>query len=216
MQVLVKSSLVNGDRIVQPEWTCETLKSKLEFVTGIPPEHQRIYIETNGIKREFSDGKLASMSLNPNSVIEVDDSRPENEQLTFEPTEKYEMPLEEYERRDNTLLAWKRKNMLGRFKNDARHVDPVSVSDDSPLTVQLGDECIVTTSANELLRGEVAFIGEVPTVEPGIWIGVRLPTPSGRNNGTVRGMRLFDAELNHGILVRSRSVRPLNNDEQEL
>lgn len=217
MQVLVRSTYVNGDRLVQPEWTPAQLAAKLESVTGIPPAHQRLFVEAGGARAPFTRGTLAELGLAPDSAIWVDDARPEGERLVLEGEgAKYDMPDAEYERRENTLLQWKKRNMLGRFAGDASHVVPASVRDDAPPAVAVGDPCVVTTSAREQLRGTVAFVGEVPTVEGGVWVGVRLATPRGKNDGSVRGMRLFDAAPNHGILVRAGAVRPLAEDEQEL
>lgn len=49
--------------------------------------------------------------------------------------------------------------------------------------------------------GLVRFIGQTKFAE-GIWIGVELDTPDGKNNGSVNGVEYFKCAANHGIFVR--------------
>ncbi|XP_035206244.1 CAP-Gly domain-containing linker protein 1-like [Stegodyphus dumicola] len=50
--------------------------------------------------------------------------------------------------------------------------------------------------------GKVAFIGNTHFSD-GIWIGVALDDPKGRNNGSCEGVSYFKCPRNHGIFVRS-------------
>ncbi|GMM49755.1 Alf1 protein [Starmerella bacillaris] len=220
--VFVKSEYTYGERLVDSSWTFEQFSKKMELVTGIPYQFQNISIKQPGNEAAvagtpFKDGTLASVNICEDCCIYIADGRPDDEKLNLnEQVDRYEMPDEEYERRGNTLLEWKRRNMLGRFSNDATKANVVSVSDDTAPTVSVGEECFVKISSGEVLRGKVAFIGEVPVVQPGIWVGVDLVTADGKNNGTVRGMKLFETKPNHGILVRSGAVRAIATNEEEL
>ncbi|XP_039753302.1 kinesin-like protein KIF13B isoform X3 [Pararge aegeria] len=71
--------------------------------------------------------------------------------------------------------------------------------------------------------GVVAYIG--PThFAPGIWVGVELDAPTGKNDGSVGGTRYFNSRARHGIFVRvdklvqdrrGRSVRAFRDSEMK-
>ncbi|KAK7582634.1 hypothetical protein V9T40_014079 [Parthenolecanium corni] len=49
--------------------------------------------------------------------------------------------------------------------------------------------------------GVISFIGNTDFAG-GTWIGVELDTPTGKNDGTVKGIKYFEAKPKHGIFVR--------------
>jgi DNA repair exonuclease SbcCD ATPase subunit len=49
--------------------------------------------------------------------------------------------------------------------------------------------------------GTVAFVGEV-SFAGGVWLGIKLDSPTGKNNGVVNDIKYFDAEEKHGIFLR--------------
>jgi tubulin-folding cofactor B len=51
-----------------------------------------------------------------------------------------------------------------------------------------------------------SFVGRVPVLAPGYWVGVELDEPCGKNDGTVKGQRLFSCAPNHGVCVRPDKV----------
>lgn len=56
---------------------------------------------------------------------------------------------------------------------------------------------------NEL--GIVRYVGHVE-FEEGLWVGVELRLPRGKNDGTVCGKQYFVCKANHGLLVRPQKV----------
>ena len=45
----------------------------------------------------------------------------------------------------------------------------------------------------------------------GVWIGVELHKPIGKNNGTVQGQFYFQCAANHGLFVREEHIEQYNN-----
>ncbi|EDQ84412.1 uncharacterized protein MONBRDRAFT_39299 [Monosiga brevicollis MX1] len=64
-----------------------------------------------------------------------------------------------------------------------------------------GDRVVV----KKQMVGTVRFVGETH-LEPGLWFGIELNTPSGKHNGTVGGNTYFTCEPKHGIFTRARDV----------
>lgn len=74
----------------------------------------------------------------------------------------------------------------------------------------VGDRVVVEANGLEGVyarRGEVMFIGKIGEVAPGYWIGVEYDEPVGRNDGSVKGRRLFDCLVDHGGFVRPDKCR---------
>lgn len=55
--------------------------------------------------------------------------------------------------------------------------------------------------------GVVAFIGETEFA-PGLWVGVILDTPTGKNDGSVDGVSYFDCRPKFGIFVNPNKLKP--------
>ena len=52
-------------------------------------------------------------------------------------------------------------------------------------------------------RGTISYIGLVPEIPGiGVWIGVTLDEPTGKNDGSVKGKRYFECGSNYGVFVR--------------
>ena len=73
------------------------------------------------------------------------------------------------------------------------------------------DEAVVGESLYVENYSSFAIVRYVGTTEfsKGIWVGLELPTPTGKNDGSVKGQRYFPCEPQHGIFVRlSACTRP--------
>ena len=55
-------------------------------------------------------------------------------------------------------------------------------------------------------RGSIAYVGK-PGFAPGIWVGVILDEPTGKNDGTVKGKRYFTCLQNYGLFVKPENVK---------
>ncbi|CAH8599405.1 unnamed protein product [Heterobilharzia americana] len=68
----------------------------------------------------------------------------------------------------------------------------------------LGDRVLVAGQR----RGVLRFIGETQFA-PGIWYGVELEQPVGKNNGSIHGVRYFDCPIGHGIFAPINRIQKL-------
>ena len=65
--------------------------------------------------------------------------------------------------------------------------------------MKVGDRCEVTLGGK---RGEVKFVGKIPAIAPGWWVGVQYDEPVGKNDGTVKGNRFFECPPKYGGFLR--------------
>lgn len=54
-------------------------------------------------------------------------------------------------------------------------------------------------------QGVIKYVGPIHVAE-GVWFGIELPTPAGKNDGSVRGERYFTCKPMHGLFVRDISI----------
>ncbi|CAL1542431.1 unnamed protein product [Lymnaea stagnalis] len=78
---------------------------------------------------------------------------------------------------------------------DRLHEGPV------PSWIQDGENVSVTSSRGFPKTGTVRFVGSVQFAN-GVWVGVELDQPEGKNDGAVKGIRYFQCRPRHGVFVR--------------
>jgi tubulin-folding cofactor B len=87
------------------------------------------------------------------------------------------------------------------------YVPPEQVNDDTgaedAAKIEVGSRCEVNPGAK---RGVVKFVGRCEALPPGFWIGVQFDEPVGMNNGTVKGVKLFECNDGYGSLQRPKNV----------
>ncbi|KAI9734531.1 MAG: hypothetical protein M1834_002132 [Cirrosporium novae-zelandiae] len=238
VSLYVTSPLTKSERRITPTWTLADLKKKLQPVTGIPSEFQTLELKVlraDGSRQSMSMvgegeivGKWLSSAEGKVEEIAVQDSRPPSAQFQLPPegsVPKYVLPIETYETLPSSVLAWKKSNKLGRF--DPNKADPAVVEEEK---IQSGmKECeerkISTNSRARIVsepikRGNVAFVGPIPELPGGgIWIGLKLDEPVGKNDGTVKTetgevKRIFECPgAKYGVFVRPERVEVGDWDE---
>ncbi|KAI1825707.1 CAP Gly-rich domain-containing protein [Xylaria intraflava] len=233
--LLVTSENSSSERRITPSWSIGQLKSKLEPVTGIPPQCQRLRLKSSAgesipIEAEDEDATpLLNFPLAPYAELEVIDTRPAGFRTNFNDisgVEKYVMPVEEYEKKTDSVLAWKKAEKLGRFNPDAPTIQQAKLDahehEIRSRGIEAGKRCRV--GGDDARRGEIKYVGEVKEIPnaPGAWVGVHLDEPVGKNDGSVQGTRYWGAasELKHGIFVRPEKVEvgdwPALNDLEDM
>ncbi|XP_006822605.2 kinesin-like protein KIF13A [Saccoglossus kowalevskii] len=86
-----------------------------------------------------------------------------------------------------------------RQDGDRRHDIPL------PAWLKISQHVSIGTSRT----GVVKFIGNT-TFKSGTWVGVKLDTPTGKNNGQVDGVHYFRCPPKHGIFVRPDKLKQIN------
>ncbi|KAI3479951.1 hypothetical protein L1887_57938 [Cichorium endivia] len=66
---------------------------------------------------------------------------------------------------------------------------------------------------SNLGHGEVLFVGQT-SFAAGVWVGIALDHPNGKNNGSVQGKRYFECDDGYGVFVRSSQVHVLSPEEE--
>ncbi|OMP86717.1 Cell polarity protein alp11 [Diplodia seriata] len=219
--LLVSSPNTASERRVTPSWSLAHLKARLEPVTGIPASCQKLTLRIGSqppVPLDAPDEAatlLSNFPLQPYAEIYVDDTRPAGARTDFtdvSAVEKYVMPADEYETRNDSVLAWKRKQKLGRFDPNAGTIEEQKVKalerevEERGITV--GSRCQLLPAATDGRRGTVAFIGPIPELPPpaGPWVGITLDEPTGKNDGSAKGTKYFECKPNCGVFVRPEKV----------
>ncbi|KAI9628435.1 hypothetical protein KEM48_011594 [Puccinia striiformis f. sp. tritici PST-130] len=169
--------------------------------------------------RKTMDSTSNDSRTKKGATIDVVDTDPHSAALAGQyndvsQVEKFELPIQEYEKRSDSLLAFKIRNKLGRFNDDQnKQSEEECIPDQEELQAKypLGSRCQITPttiSSNESpLRGTLKFIGPVKfNQKHPYWIGVELDEPRGKNNGSVDGHPYFECPPNRGIFIQPDRV----------
>lgn len=122
------------------------------------------------------------------------------------------MPESEYEKKMDSVLAWKKAQKLGRFDPNAPSLEQAKVAalkaEVDSRGIAVGKRCRV--GGENSRRGTVMYVGEVAEI-PGVrgtWVGVQLDEPVGKNDGSVGGKRYWGADggQKNGVFVRPERV----------
>ncbi|TFK19940.1 tubulin-folding cofactor B [Coprinopsis marcescibilis] len=213
LNVWVKSPDTHSERRIDPHLTVEQLKGKLEPITGISASNQIITLLQSEsdptVIAAFDDDskKLGYYGLRDWQVIKVDDANPAASftgQLNdYSQVEKFELSEREYASRNDTVLAFKQRNKIGRFSEKSEEQE----LEEPPVDITAGSRCEVESSESGLnKRGTVRFVG--PTkFGKGTWVGIEYDEPFGKNDGSVQGERYFSCRPLYGAFVKPERVK---------
>jgi tubulin-specific chaperone B len=148
-------------------------------------------------------------------ILQVADTRPPGARPNFtdaSSVEKYVMPESEYEKKTDSVLAWKKAQKLGRFDPNAPSLEQAKITafqaEIDSREIAVGKRCKI--GGEDSRRGTVRYVGEVPEIPGGLgaWVGVQLDEPVGKNDGSVGGKRYWGADggQKHGVFVRPERV----------
>ena len=205
--------------------TVGEVKARLHLHHGTPADMQRLTLRDGGVDLCAMDDDskmLGFYSVASGMEIFVRDVDPhsisrngalENTDLV----DKYRMDDETYEARKGTVREWIKEqkaadpnwkppkpNGTANFANAKTAALPADVPTDADAAhVVLGGRCEVSPGAR---RGVVKFVGAVDGMPPGVWVGVHLDDPMGKNDGTIKGVPIFESAPNHGTFARPKNV----------
>lgn len=136
------------------------------------------------------------------------------------------MPEEEYEKKTDSVLAWKKSQKLGRFDPNAPSLEQAKIAsfarEIEARGIAVGKRCRV--GGDDARRGVIKYVGEVKEIPGGLgaWVGVQLDEPVGRNDGSIGETRYWGqpSQLKHGVFVRPERVEvgdyPAMDDLEDL
>ncbi|WFD20826.1 hypothetical protein MCAP1_003080 [Malassezia caprae] len=217
--VWAPSVRIRTERRWERDLSLAALQQHLERITGIPPEAQALELWPAG-----ADGTGAALATDAGvardaaiwdvwraqngMVVCVRDRR--GHALPDEAdVEKWELSEEQYAARPDTLRAFLQARQLGRYAPAQAPAPSV------PADMVAGARCIVDTGDRFERRGTIRFAG--PTqFAPGVWIGVELDEPVGKNDGSVQGVRYFATRMRHGTFIRPAHVRVGDFAEEDI
>lgn len=145
----------------------------------------------------------------------MEDTRPPGARPNFTDTsgvDKYVMPKEEYAKKTDSVLAWKKAQKLGRFDPDAPNHEQAKLAaleqEIRQRGIAVGKRCRV--GGDDTRRGVVQYVGDAKEIPGslGPWVGVQLDEPVGKNDGCIGGVRYWGepSEMKHGVFVRPERV----------
>eukprot|EP00002_Diphylleia_rotans_P003017 TRINITY_DN12009_c0_g1_i2.p1 TRINITY_DN12009_c0_g1~~TRINITY_DN12009_c0_g1_i2.p1 ORF type:complete len:256 (-),score=59.18 TRINITY_DN12009_c0_g1_i2:299-1066(-) len=197
--------------------TVADVKDRLHSKTGTSPDFQDVYLVDNngrtvahlneshrplGYYSPISGYTLHVVDLNPHSLAlngGLDDTSR---------VEKFKLSDEEYSKRENTYRKFK-EEQLKKNPNWTPFPKPekAEVTDETGKEeaegIKVTDRCEVQPGGK---RGTVMFVGPIPELPAGFWVGVKLDEPLGKNDGCAKGRRVFECPPNYGVFVRPDKV----------
>lgn len=218
---------LTGERRFDSSISVAVLKDKLYRITGTAPHSMRLELYDDagalmGYLVESKDEQGNESTLEMYGAydfcrLHVVDLAPAalNAIADVSTVEKYVMADEDYDKVRDSVRNFKRMNKLGEYALDPEEEEKKKKKEkdeDEQLakwreTIKIGDRArIIPDNPKDLSRrGEVRFLGKTEFAA-GIWVGVRLDEPLGKNNGTNKGKRYFDCEEKHGVFVKPEKV----------
>lgn len=137
-------------------------------------------------------------------TIHVIDSSPGFSFDEFEDTskvEKFKISEEAYSKRDDTFRVFKKK-MMEKDPNfmtkNKKQIDD-NYQEEEAKNISVGNRWQVTVGER---RGEVKYVGKIPELANGYWVGVQLDEPTGDSNGSISTSEYFSCSVNYGLFVR--------------
>ncbi|KAK4473013.1 hypothetical protein MN116_004208 [Schistosoma mekongi] len=218
--ITTNASKLRSEKHFPLNMTLGQLKGKLVLVTGCDNHTMKIELfdkEDKSLGQLVGDDKpLCDFGVEDGMHIHITDLTTQDgayDQVE-EPAETYQMSNEEYAKREDSLLAWKRQNKIGQFR-DINSEEIKQVKEQRQLAafhekqkaelLSLGSRCEVRVPGQPTKRGVIEFIGQTK-FKPGYWVGVRYDEPLGRNDGSIDGVRYFECPEKYGAFVKPQYV----------
>ncbi|GME74415.1 unnamed protein product [[Candida] boidinii] len=190
INVFITSPLTSSERKIDLNSTVNQFKKKMEPITGIPPQNQKIwlYVTADSNKRfEITgggddDSKLSNFQITPYTRIHIEDTDPDeaSQQLEKELLESesdtnnnggntdglYVLEESEYDKMSNTVRKWKQDQKLGRFDPEfnSKKNEIIEKNNKKSELFKINDRCIINSgnvSENGDGKTDIKRLGEI-------------------------------------------------------
>lgn len=233
--VYFTSDLTSSERRISPQWTIGYLKQRLEQITGVQASLMGLHHYPIGDSNEYveigenNDKTVSDHNVAPYSRIHVIDKDPDSKLKTLEDETApgFVLSEEDYNKRSDSVLQWKKDHQLGRFDPDFDKKKSLAQQENEKLaeSIYVGDRARIINIEGER-RGVVRFVGRINELDQGesLWVGMEFDEPVGKNDGSIGTIRIFSARPKHGSFVKPKQVEvgdfpeldPFASDEEEL
>ncbi|GFS12719.1 tubulin-folding cofactor B-like [Elysia marginata] len=226
VQVTSTANTYGVERRFERCLTIAALKAKLELVTGAYSQTMILTVYSKDGKKvcalDNDDALLGSYPVDDGMTLHAEDpTLKANEYSDTSKVEKFELSQDEYNKRTDSVRAFKERNKLGRFneeevkRKEAELKAKEEKEEAKAKTISVGDRCEVSVVGQPGRRGEVKYVGETD-FKPGVWVGVQYDEPFGKNDGSVGGKRYFTCPEKYGGFVRPTTVEVGDFPEEDL
>ncbi|KAM9989018.1 hypothetical protein ACTFIY_005047 [Dictyostelium cf. discoideum] len=208
-------------------------KEKLYRFVGTEPKYMELILrdenKVNDIcKIDDDDKTLGSYEPKDGMNVHIIDKDPNNFVSELQDISKAPKPViseEDYNKREGTYKKWKEENQLKK-ENDTTATTATTTTTttttnnttDNEIEIKVGDRCKVIsddpTNYDERL-GKVQYVGTVE-FSSGVWIGVELDLPLGKNDGSVKGKQYFQCSPKYGCFAKPKNVLVGDYPEEEI
>lgn len=228
VNVLISSTISSfgSEKRFPKDLTVIGLKGKLELQTGAQSGSMvlEVYNKENKLvcKLDNDDDLLGSYPIDDGMRIHVIDKSGSVGQFEdVSKVEKFEMRAEDYEKRSDSVRAFKERNRMGRFNPELvkqkEEEEALRKAEDEAAAAKItvGDRCVVKTPGQPTKRGQVMYSGTTEFKE-GLWVGVKYDEPLGKNDGSVQGKRYFECPAKYGGFAKPTNVEVGDFPEEDL
>jgi tubulin-folding cofactor B len=185
---------------LHPDLTVGALKQKLHSFCGTEPAMQHLsLLDDRGVLiAELADdgASLSSVGALDGCTIHITDLDPTSQVAGL----GEESAVEKVALSAEAEAA--RKARLAQFKKPKAPAVDDEYMAELAAPINVGAACEVAPSK----LGTVRFVGKIPEIAPGWWVGVEYQEPVGKNDGSVKGARYFSCAPEQGGFVRPDKV----------
>ena len=181
------------------------LKEKLYPRTGTEAKDQKLQMIQPDVK-ELNDDKssLESLGVVNGAILQLtdtnDSSVSNNLGVGATKVEKYEA------KHGNADFA--------AFRKKVKRKPTPATEDTGKLEAELLTIGMRVLSKKSQKTGVVRFIGPIEPLPLGYWCGIEMDDESGKNDGSVKGVRLFQCADNRGAFIRPNGLEPVDEGKK--
>jgi tubulin-folding cofactor B len=198
-----------------------SVKQRIYQLSGTPPQHQALTLRNqagDAVAAVSGDDSPLGLFCPPDAAegytLDCRDTNPHSMAANgglqdLSRVEKYEMADHVYDEREDSVRNWKRKlaeDPEVQAKIAARKAAADAQREkleQAASAVAVGDRCEIVGGN----RGTVRFVGDIPELKPGVWVGIELDEPVGRHSGEAKGRQVFECAPRCGLFLRPTQAK---------